>query len=154
LLGDCPAGRQSSRGEQPRGPAMLENAMTKVWGGALIAALMAAPLTARADEAPRWTPTCLNYAEARAAGERAAALDPEARFFDFGGADAADLLKAINDEPPRSEIFAGERILVLERPGKDIVEFGVVRDGCFIGPGKISESVWSDLKRAAFGERL
>jgi hypothetical protein len=128
--------------------------MTKASLTALTAWLAFAPAIAMADERESWAPPCLTYDEAKAAGEKAAALDPGAKFFDFGDDQARALLKAINDEPPTTQILLGERILVLERVEKDAVEFGVVHEGCFKGPGKITEAVWADLKRAAFGEGM
>jgi hypothetical protein len=128
--------------------------MTRAFRAALAACLASAPAIARAADRESWAPPCLTYEEARAAGEKAAALDPSAKFFDFGDNEARALLKAINAAPPTTQIFLGERILVLERAEKDAVEFGIVHDNCFKGPGKITEAVWGDLKRAAFGEGM
>jgi hypothetical protein len=130
------------------------SSMTTACGAALATFFALAPVLALADERQSWEPPCLSYEEAKAAGEKAAALDPSAKFFDFGDDQARALLKAINAEPPATQIYLGERILVLERLEKDAVEFGIVHDGCFKGPGKITAAVWGDLKRAAFGEGM
>jgi hypothetical protein len=79
--------------------------------GFLLAGVLGMALSVvKADQAT----TCVDYEEAKDAALKAAATDPTATFMDFGDEQAQAIVKAINAEPPPSDLKA-ERVLVLER---------------------------------------
>lgn len=91
------------------------------------------PACALAD-ADQSAPTgCLTYEMATEAATRALESEPDGRLMLFTGPDAEALLKAINDQPPQTE-FRADHILVVQHATKDIVQIGLIVDGCFQGP--------------------
>ena len=105
------------------------------------------PACALAD-ADQSAPTgCLTYEMATEAATRALESDPDGRLMLFTGPDAEALLKAINDQPPQTE-FRADHILVVQRAAKDIVQIGLIVDGCFRGPFAMKEADWEKLKAA------
>jgi hypothetical protein len=137
-----------------RGPEEGKILMLK----ALIAACLALLLLVRsfvalAAEAQSDTPACaMTYAHARMIGESRAEADNRTRFSDFGGADAAAILKAINDGPPPRRVFIGERILVLEKLDSDNVRLVLFVGDCASVGTTMNENDWRKLKAIAFGE--
>jgi hypothetical protein len=110
-----------------------------------------ATLSPRAAHAEDAKPACeMPYDEAVGYGRRAVAEDPSAVFIDYGGEEAAALLKGINAFPPASE-WAAEHILVLERP-EDSVIVGLVHEDCLTRAFKIPHDDWATVRRSAIGD--
>jgi hypothetical protein len=105
------------------------------------------------EDQPVASPCALTYEAARNRGESSAAHQDHARFTEFAGDEAAVLLEAINNAPPRSHLVA-DHILVLERPDSDSVKVALVNHDCVTNWTTMSEKDWRKLKVAALSGDL
>lgn len=103
-----------------------------------------------AEDQPVAPPCALTYEAARETGENRAATQDHTKFMDFAAAEAAALLKAINETPPRSHLIA-DHILVLDRPDSDSVKVALFSRDCVTVGTTMNEEAWRKLKAAAIG---
>lgn len=119
--------------------------MIRALSGAILLACIGAP--AMADDCP------FTVGEATAVAQARKLTEPAASFKDYGGPDAAALLKAINDDPPQTD-YVAFHILVFARPDLGAVRVQLAIKGCVRRATTLTTDRWLALRDAAFGVPL